>query len=293
MNGHIAINVSVRTILVNIALAAFKLAAGILGASAAMVSDAVHTLSDVFSTIVVVIGVKAAARAPDREHPYGHERFECVAAIILAVLLAATGFGIGYSGLESVIDGNYSAADTPGLIALIAALVSIAVKECMYWYTRAAAKRISSSALMADAWHHRSDALSSIGSLIGILGARLGFPMLDPLACIVICVFIVKAALNIFLDAVGKMTDKACDDETEERIRGLILNQEGVDGIDLLRTRMFGDRIYVDVEISVDGELTLGDSHEAAHRVHDAIEGEFPSVKHCMVHVNPLRSEAE
>lgn len=291
MNEHIAIRVSVRTILINSVLAALKLAAGILGASAAMVSDAVHTLSDVFSTLVVIIGVKAAYRAPDREHPYGHERFECVAAIILAVVLCATGLGIGYGGLTSIIGGSYDEAAAPGLVALVAALVSIVVKEAMYWYTRSAAKKINSGALMADAWHHRSDGLSSVGSLIGILGARMGFPIFDPLACMVICVFIVKAALDIFLDAVGKMTDKACDDETEDRIRSLILGQEGIDGIDELKTRMFGDRIYVDVEIRVDGQISLLDGHEAAHVVHDAIESEFPRIKHCMVHVNPLKPE--
>ncbi|QQO07600.1 cation diffusion facilitator family transporter [Breznakiella homolactica] len=286
-NEKIAIRVSWHTVIGNVLLSAFKLAAGIIGQSAAMLSDAVHSLSDVLSTFIVMIGVKAAGKDADKEHPYGHERFESVAAIILAVFLCVTGIGIGYGGVQSIIAGRYETLAVPGLLALVAAIVSIAVKEAMYWYTRAAAKKINSGALMADAWHHRSDALSSVGSFVGILGARMGFPVLDAVACIVICVFIVKAAGTIFMDAINKMTDKACDEETAEEIRGVILAQDNVRGIDLLRTRLFGDKIYVDVEIRVDGSIPLADGHGIAHAVHDAIESRFGNVKHCMVHVNP------
>lgn len=280
--------VSFSTIIGNVLLFIFKLIAGMLGNSAAMISDAVHSLSDVISTIIVIIGVKLANKQADKDHPYGHERFECVAALILAVILFATGIGIGYSGIKTIIAGHYEALTIPGSLALIAAIVSIVVKEGMYWYTRAAAKRINSSALMADAWHHRSDSLSSIGSFIGILGARIGFPVLDSVACIVICFFIIKAAFDIFMDAIGKMTDHSCDDETVENIHSLIGSLGGVHGIDLLKTRIFGDKIYIDVEITVDGNATLHDSHQIAHAVHDTIEQEFPKVKHCMVHVNPV-----
>lgn len=286
-NEQIALRVSWNTVIGNVLLSAFKLMAGIAGNSAAMLSDAVHTLSDVLSTFIVMIGVKLANQKADKEHPYGHERFECVAAIILAVILCATGLGIGYSGVMTIISGNYEDLALPGLIALAAAVVSIAVKEGMYWYTRAAAKKIGSGALMADAWHHRSDALSSIGSFIGILGARIGFPVLDSVACLVICVFIVKAAFDIFMDAINKMTDRACDDRTVEKIRSLIMAQEGVACIDLLQTRLFGDKIYIDVEISVDGSVSLYDSHKIAEEVHDVIESNIPMVKHCMVHLNP------
>lgn len=286
-NEKIAMKVSVNTIIGNVILSAFKLFAGIYAHSAAMISDSVHSLSDVLSTFIVIIGVKLANKDSDKDHPYGHERFECVAAIILAVILLATGFGIGWAGIQKIIAGNYSDLAVPGALALIAAIASVVVKEAMYWYTRAAAKKIDSSALMADAWHHRSDAFSSIGSFAGILGARLAFPILDPVACVIICVFIVKAAVDIFMDAIGKMTDKACDDEVVGKIRGVILSQESVLGIDQLKTRLFGDKIYVDVEIRADGNSPLSVTHGIAERVHDAIEVEFPKVKHCMVHVNP------
>jgi cation diffusion facilitator family transporter len=285
----IAMKVSWISIMINVLLTLYKLAAGILGNSSAMVSDAIHTASDISTTFVVMVGVKLSGKEADMDHQYGHERFECVAAVILAVVLAATGLGVGYDGLMKVLDGITGEGEiaVPGLMALIAAVVSIAVKEWMYWYTRAAAKKIGSGALMADAWHHRSDGLSSIGSFLGILGARMGFPILDPIACLVICVFILKAAWDIFMDAMGKMTDKACDAETEARIRALVECQDDVLGVDTLRTRLFGDRIYVDVEIRANGSATLDETHQTAQRVHDAIEADFPKVKHCMVHVNP------
>lgn len=287
-NEQIAMRVSLNSIIGNVVLMAFKLFAGVFAQSAAMISDAVHSLSDVFSTVIVMVGVKLANQKPDEEHPYGHERFECVAAIVLAAVLFATGIGIGWSGVQKVIAGNDGGLFTPGLLALVAAVVSIIVKEAMYWYTRNAAKKIGSSALMADAWHHRSDAFSSIGSFIGILGARLGLPILDPLACIVICLFILKAAVDIFRDAVGKMTDKACDERTIAQMREAILMQKSVEGIDRLHTRLFGDKIYVDVEIRADGSATLEQAHATAQCVHDVIEEQFPKVKHCMVHVNPV-----
>lgn len=286
-NEQIAMQVSRNSIIGNVILSAFKLFAGVFAQSAAMISDAIHSLSDVLSTIIVMVGVKLANKKSDKEHPYGHERFECVAAIVLAAILFATGVGIGWTGVQKVIAGSYGSLAIPGVLALVAAVASIVLKEAMYWYTRAAAKKIDSSALMADAWHHRSDAFSSIGSFAGILGARLGFPILDPLACLVICLFILKAAIDIFRDAIGKMTDKACDEQTSAEIREVILSQEEVEGIDQLKTRLFGDKIYVDVEIRADGSATLEQAHRTAERVHDAIEEQFPKVKHCMVHVNP------
>lgn len=201
-----AIHVSLVTVAGNLLLSAFKLFAGIIAHSSAMVSDAAHSASDVLSTFIVMLGVKLSAKAPDKEHPYGHERMECVAAVILSFLLFTTGIGIGCSGILNLSHGTGYPA-VPGMLALTAALISIFSKEVMYWYTRAAAKKIHSSALMADAWHHRSDALSSIGSLIGIAGARMGFAWMDPVAGIIICLFILKAAVNVFLDAVRRMTE--------------------------------------------------------------------------------------
>lgn len=284
-----AMRVSAVSIIVNTSLSILKLIAGIFAKSGAMVSDAVHSASDVFSTFIVIIGIKLSEKKSDDDHPYGHERMECVASIVLAVILAATGFGIGAEGIGKILEGNYKEIAIPGVMALIAAVVSVVVKEWMYWYTRAAAKRINSGALMADAWHHRSDSLSSIGAFAGILGARLGFPIADSVASVIICVFILKAAFDIFKDAVDKMVDKACPMEIVNKMKEIILEQSGVEGIDDIKTRLFGSKIYVDVEIAVNGEKTLTEAHKIAEAVHDAIEGSFENVKHCMVHVNPFR----
>lgn len=284
-----AMRVSFVSIAANTILSAFKLFAGLFANSGAMVSDAIHSASDVFSTFVVIIGVKLSSKASDKDHPYGHERLECVAAIILATILCATGLGIGYTALKNIFLGNYGALEVPKRLALIAAIISIAVKEAMYWYTRFVAKKIDSGALMADAWHHRSDALSSIGAFIGILGARLGFPIMDSIASLVICIFIGKAAYDIFKDAIDKMVDKACDEDTENLLKDCALSQSGVLSIDLLRTRVFGNKIYVDIEITADGSITLREAHLIAERVHDSIEQNFSKVKHIMVHVNPSK----
>ena len=282
-----AMRISLVSIVGNLILSLFKLLAGLLAHSGAMLSDAIHSASDVFSTIVVIIGVKISGKESDKDHPYGHERMECVAALLLATILSITGLGIGWSALQKIIEGNYEKLVAPGILALVAAIISIIVKEAMFWYTRAGAKKIDSGALMADAWHHRSDALSSVGALIGIGGARLGFPILDSVASLLICLFIEKAAFDIFRDAVDKMVDKACDEKTEEAMRQCVMRQQGVLGIDLLQTRTFGNKIYVDVEICADGNRPLKEAHDIAEAVHDTIEDEFPKVKHIMVHVNP------
>ncbi|MCD8190718.1 MAG: cation diffusion facilitator family transporter [Clostridiales bacterium] len=285
--AKIAYRVSWTSVWGNILLAAFKLAAGLLAHSSAMVSDAVHSASDVFSTFTVMIGVRLSSRQADADHEYGHERLECIASLLLAALLAATGLGIGYSGIQKIAQASYGQLEAPGRLALVAAAVSIVCKEAMYWYTRRAAKQTGSSALLADAWHHRSDALSSVGSLIGIWGARMGWPVLDPAVSLVICLFILKVSYDVFRQAVNELTDRSCPAYIEEEMRISILRQTGVERLDLLRTRQFGTRVYVDVEIAADGELSLTQAHGIAQRVHDAIEREFPSVKHCMVHVNP------
>ncbi len=285
-NKKLATRVSFHTIIWNIILTVFKLFAGIFAHSAAMISDAIHSFSDVLSTVVVIIGIRLANKSSDEAHQYGHERFECIAAIILALMLAITGLGIGLSGVKSIL-GASNNLKTPGTLALIAAVVSIIVKEIMFYYTRWAAKKINSGALLADAWHHRSDSLSSIGSFVGILGARMGFPILDPLASIIICVFVVKVSIDIFRDSAQKLTDKACDKDTIDKIKEITLSKEGVMGIDDLKTRRFGDKIYIDLEISADGNISLTDAHDIAEDVHDSIEQEIENVKHCMVHINP------
>ena len=285
----VANKVSFITIVQNVLLSVFKLFAGIFAHSNAMISDAVHSASDVFSTIIVIIGVKLASKESDKEHPYGHERLECVAAIVLSIVLLYTGIKIGSQAVKDIIGGNYQSLQKPGMLALVAAVVSIVTKEIMYWYTRHYAKKIDSSALMADAWHHRSDAFSSIGALVGIAGARMGFPVMDPIASLVIFVFIVKAAYEIFKDAMDKMVDHSCDEETENQIRDCVRKNKYVEGIDLLQTRIFGNKIYVDMEIALDGSMSLREAHKIAESVHDSIEQNFPKVKHIMVHVNPSK----
>ena len=271
----------------NIILVIFKLYAGLVGKSGAMVSDAVHSLSDVFATFVAFIGVRISRKAPDSLHPYGHDRFECLASMILGIILIGTGLGIGISGVNTIVSGNYESLEAPAAIALVAAVVSIVCKEAMFWYTRFYARKIASSAFMADAWHHRSDALSSVGSFIGIFAARMGFPIMDSIACVVICLFILKVGAGILKDAVVKMLDTSCGEEWDDEMTKFISAQPGVDGVDLLQSRKFGDKIYLDVEISVDGRQTLSEAHAIAEEVHDMVEWKYPEIKHIMIHENP------
>lgn len=278
-------------VLGNVFLAVFKLIAGIFGHSAAMLSDAAHTLSDVFATVIAYIGVRVSRKKADREHPYGHERLECVASMQLASILLVTGALIGYRCLQSVIHGTYKGAALPGWIAVIAAIVSIVVKEGMFWFTMYYARRFHSGAFQADAWHHRSDALSSVGALIGIVGARYGYPVLDQIAGIVISIMIIGVAVGILRDALNKMLDTACSDEFESELKDFITAaaeaRHNNVGIDVLRTRKFGEKIYVDAEISVDGDMRLKEAHDIADDLHDRIEDRYPDIKHVMIHINP------
>lgn len=224
----------------NAVLSGFKFFAGVTGNSGAMISDSIHSFSDVITTVIAWIGVKASKKEADSAHPYGHERMECIASLFLGIILLVTGLGVGKVGVEHILSGSYETLAIPSTIALVAAIVSIVSKEAMYWYTRYYAKLINSSAFLADAWHHRSDAFSSIGSLIGIGGAMLGFPVMDSVA-----------------------------------------------SVDSLRSRMFGNKVYIDLEIQVDGETSLRDAHKVAEHVHDEVEHAFPDVKHIMIHLNP------
>ena len=281
-----AYKVSLCTSVVNAVLAAFKMAAGILGGSSALISDAVDSACDVFSSLIVMIGVKFASKSPDEDHPYGHERFECISSIVLALIIGATGLGVGWSAVGKILSGGDLQA--PAAIALVAAAVSILAKEWMFRFTRRAAKRIQSDSLMANALNYRSDVFSSCGVLVGVAGAQLGFPVLDAVASLIICVLILKSAVEILLDALSKMLDSSIDGETLEQMRDLVTAQPGVLALDDLKTRQFGSRYYVDVEIACDGDLTLRDAHAIAVQVHDAIEKQFPGTKHCLVHVNPF-----
>lgn len=280
------IRVSIITIIINFILFLFKLIAGLIGNSNAMISDSIHSLSDVLTTIVVIFGLIIASKEADDGHPYGHERIECVFAIILSFFLLLTGVYIGYIGIDSIIKSN-SNIIVPTILPLIAALVSIVVKEFMYHYTKRCAKKLNSSSMEADAWHHRSDALSSVGSFIGILGAKLGYPILDPICSVIICIIIIKSAIEIFVGAISQMLDTSCDIETKNEIIELIKSSKDIVDITDMKTRMFGSRIYIEVEVSVDGDIPLREADKIINEIHDNIENKYSSVKHCNIHVIP------
>ena len=272
----------------NVFLAVSKLTVGIIAHSQALISDSINSIGDVLSTFVVFIGIKLSRKDADKDHQFGHERLDSIAAILLSMFFLATAGLIGYQGVTTIIKGISEDIAVPGTLAWVVALIAIAVKESLYWYTIVVAKKINSTALKAAAWDHQSDVISAAGAFIGILGARLfGFALLDPILSLLICILIVITAIRIFKEGVDKLVDKSCDDETEAAISKSIESTEGVLRIDVLRTRLFGNRIYVDLEISVNAELSLEKAHEISETVHDQIEKEFPLVKHIMIHVNP------
>jgi cation diffusion facilitator family transporter len=277
------------TILINILLSIGKFLAGILGHSISMVADAVHSASDVLSTILVLIALRISSKKEDADHEYGHEKYESLASVFLALILGATGIGIGWEGISSILEKSDAERTIPELLPLVAAVISILVKEWMYHYTKRVGKKCHSDILIADAWHHRTDALSSVGSFVGIFFARIGFSIMDPIASLLICLFILKSAISIIRSASEKLTDHSCDKKTEEDIRKLILSVQGVQKIDLLKTRQFGSKFYIDVEIAVDESLSLTEAHEIAEKVHLVTENQVEGVKHCMVHVNPCK----
>lgn len=279
-----ATRVSIITVIINTVLAIFKVIAGIVGKSSAMIADGIHTFSDIATTVVVIIGLKISNKDADEKHPYGHEKFEPEISKIVSLLLAGTGVFLAYNSIQILLSGNL---DTPKPIALYAALTSIVVKEGMYWYTIITARKVKSIAMEADAWHHRSDAISSIGTLIGIAGARMGFKFLDPVAGVIVSLILIKVGVEFYLKATGQLVDQSADDEVIEQIKEVAASIEGVKEINDLKTRKFGNKIYVDIEIQVDRRITVEEGHHIANLVHDSIEGTIEDVKHCMIHVEP------
>ena len=273
----------------NVALSIFKLVAGIVGNSGAMVSDAVHSFSDVLATSIAFVGVKSSKRTADVSHPYGHERFESLASFFLGLILLVTGIAIGVGGVKVAAELLSGTSDfaAPEAIALMAAIISIVVKEGMFWYTRHVAKVLMSSAFMADAWHHRSDAISSVAALIGIGGAMLGFPILEPIATVFIAVFVAGVAFKLLRDSLNQLLDASVGTEFEEELSGFVKKQPGVLGVDMVRSRRFGNRICIDLEIRVDGKQTLEQAHEIAEEVRLATLENYPMIKFITVHENP------
>ena len=286
------LKVGIVTIIFNLLLTLGKIIAGALAKSNSLISDGVHSGSDVLSTIVVMVGAKLSSKKADKDHPFGHERMESLASIILGMLLVGTAVLLGYSGIVSIIDfskGNIPSKSEFIYVALGFAIASIVVKFFMYLYTVVYAKKIKSTALKADAYHHLSDSLSSIGSVLGIVGILIGgyWAILDPIACLIIAVFIVKVAFDILRTAFNEVVDKSAGEEFNQKISKIINNVEGVQKINSLKTRQFGNKYYVEVEIAVDPTITVQQGHDIGSLVHHTIEKEIEEVKHCMVHVDP------
>ncbi|MDO4581590.1 MAG: cation diffusion facilitator family transporter [Bacillota bacterium] len=284
-----AYRVSIKSMVINLLLFLLKGAAGLLAGSMSLLADAVHSLTDIFSTGLVMIGFRLSGKPADPEHPYGHEKIECVIALLLGLMLFGVGAAIGYQGAlklrdPAAVSGSLAAFE---YLAMGAALISIITKEWMYRYTVKCAKQIQSPSLTADAWHHRSDALSSIGSLTGVTGIYLGYPVVDVIACFIISLFIFKAAFDICADACRRMIDAAGDSSRIDAIKKVILDNPEVLSLDMMRTRVFGSKLYVDVEVTLDKSISFEQAHHIAHLIHDGVERDCAEVKHCMVHVNP------
>ena len=237
---NIGLRVSINTIIGNVVLSIVKITLGLLSKSTAMTADGMHSVSDVISTIGVIIGLKLSSKEADKNHQYGHERIESLTSLFLSIVLFIVALGIGYSGVRNILMHSYN---IPGNLAIVAAVISIVSKEAMYFYTIKYAKLINSASLKADAWHHRSDSLSSIGALIGIIGAKMGYPILDSLVAIIICIVIIKVSYDICKESIVQLIDQSASDEEVEDITHQILEIDGVIRIDCLRTRQYASKL--------------------------------------------------
>ena len=278
----------------NVLLLTFKFIAGIVGHSSAMIADAIHSLSDFLTDLIVFIFVRISAKPQDDSHDYGHGKFETIASFIIALALMAAATGIiiaGGSKLVAWFNGAQLAA--PGMLALWAALLSIAVKEVLYQYTARRGKNLDSQVMVANAWHHRSDALSSIGTAIGIGGAIfLGnrWTVLDPVASIVVGLMLVKVAFNLLKTSVGELTEGSLPAETEDEILGIILSFPDVEQPHNLRTRRIGNRIAIEAHVRMDGNLPLSTVHDRASAIERRLKERFGSKTHVTLHMEPLKS---
>jgi cation diffusion facilitator family transporter len=277
--------VTIQSILWNIFLTIIKIFAGIFGKSSAMISDGLHSASDIISSVGVLIGNKIAKTPNDKEHNYGHEKAETLVSFLLSILLIIVSLKIGWGALQSLF--NLDSVQVPTALPLIVSIISIGIKEYQYRITIRIANRINSPSLKADAWHHRSDALSSIAAFIGIGGAMLGFKALDPIASIVVALFVAKVGFDILKDSTNELMDYSIDDEQEEQIRKIAEKTEGVINLGELRTRKHGAMAYVDLTICVNKDLTVLEGHEIAHKIEKYIINEMKFVKGITVHVEP------
>lgn len=277
----------------NALLLVFKFVAGIVGHSAAMVADAVHSLSDFVTDIIVLAFVRISAKPKDRSHDYGHGKYETLALTVIGFMLLAVALGIIYGGLMKIIAWSRGELlPAPGMLALLAALLSIVLKEGVFHYTIVKAKELESQALEANAWHHRSDALSSIGTAIGIGGAIfLGqrWAVLDPLASVVVGIFIAKVSLDLLRGGIGDLTEQSLPDEVEQEILQLAASVEGVEEPHDLRTRRIGNHYAIELHILMDGNVPLLVAHDKASEVEERLRKRYGEQTHVVVHVEPIR----
>ena len=278
---------------VNLLLLVFKFVAGILGHSAAMLADAVHSLSDFVTDIIVIVFVRISSKPEDEGHDYGHGKYETLATAIIGLVLLFVGFGILWNGATSIWDfWQGGELKEPGMLALWAALVSIVFKELLYQYTVLKGRRLNSQAVVANAWHHRSDALSSIGTAVGIGGAILlgeRWLILDPLAAVVVSLFIMKVAIQLLVPCVEELLEKSLPAEVEEKIKQEILSFPGVTLPHHLRTRRIGSSYAIEVHIRMDGQITLEEAHRTATAIENRLKSEFGSRTYINIHVEPVK----
>ena len=277
----------------NLLLLVFKFVAGIVGHSAAMVADAVHSLSDFITDIVVILFVSIAGKPEDKDHDYGHGKYETLATAVIGIVLFFVGVSILISGVQTIVDAlNGVPLQAPSALALIAAVVSVVVKEILYHYTVRAGKRLSSPSVVANAWHHRSDALSSIGTTLGIGGAIvLGerWRILDPIAAVVVSLFIVKVAIELLGPCIDELLERSLPDKMESRILEIILATPQVSSPHHLRTRRIGSYIAIEVHIRMDGSLTLSEAHSVASDIEKRLKAEFGDSTHIGIHMEPTK----
>lgn len=278
---------------VNVILLVFKFIAGILGGSTAMIADAVHSLSDFLTDIVVIAFVRISSKPEDVDHDYGHGKYETLATSIIGLALLMVGLYIFYNGARQIWDVMHGAEiEQPGLVALIAAIVSILLKEWTYRFTVSVGKKVESQAVIANAWHHRSDALSSIGTAIGIGGAILlgkGWAVLDPVAALVVSVFIVKTALGLLSTSSGELLEKSLPKEVEKKIVDIVESEPEVSEVHHLCTRRIGSNIAIEMHIRMPGEISLKDSHTRASDIERKLRQHFGEHTHINLHVEPLK----
>ncbi|MGL5328411.1 MAG: cation diffusion facilitator family transporter [Peptostreptococcaceae bacterium] len=277
--------VTKQSIAWNVFLTVIKIVAGVLGKSSAMVADGLHSASDIISSVGVLLGNYISSTPVDEEHNYGHEKAETLVSFLLSILLIVVSGKIGIEAFKSL--GNIDAIQIPTVLPLVVAVISILIKEYQYRITIKIANKINSPALKADAWHHRSDALSSVAAFVGIGGAMLGFKILDPIASIVVAIFVAKVGVEILMGAVNELMDVSIDKEQEEQIKTIAKNTKGVMNLGDIRTRKHGAMAYVDLVICVDGNITVTGGHDIANHLEKQIIREMEFVKGITVHVEP------